>query len=1446
MRPPPVSIRCQKPQLRTAVGFLVAVVLAGVSGRPVHAICNVIPPSVEELRSTQGTVDRPVVAPGRVVSIRTDLACDPTRAGFHPTPAQNRVVLRFVPPQGSPTEVVVAGAPQLANCGTTRCDTLRFTVPAASTLDTALPPANDGLGLVGPAEIRVTDPSGSSIRAEIGPLFEVTRSCEDRFPEAVFGHFTVLPPPNNFAQLTTGQQTRLLATLDGRGNLLVPFNFQQVLPASSTPVARLLEGTANLVAFSSDPSQFLRIPSPLFVRAFSPGGRPAPPILEVSETGDLVYGTADAAESVLRVARRDPGDPLAPAIYDLADRYSAGGRGPIVIQSFTMASRERAPLRNLVPGSEVVAFSRGETLEGANLNPDVGDTDRNDFLAQILDVGSGRGSFTGLAVSCNGGFDCDAAGAPKPFLATGGRLAAFFESEFHQGYTDRNGDGDNLDEIFHLFDASGRDLTRERADGTGLPEPVVVTGDPAGVFDGKPLVVSNGFAFFRTREDAEKTRSLEYADGRVFGAGAGSGSLALSGDGRILAFVSNATDLVPGDTNDLADIFFYDTIAGTILERVEVPPGPAAGIQQAQNLSLSDDGRYLAFTAIVESRSPSQSTARDVFVYERGSGAPFVVGDTDASGTPYESGISGWGTSLSGDGRYVTFTINGIHVGCVRTSAVVVKDLMTGAVRTTADLGPTPCGLTASDAEISTDGRSVALRTLTGGGGFAGQEVSIWDLGTNTLVRIPLATSIGFASLSSDGRFVVFDSTSSNLVEGDTNKASDVFLHDRDTDADGIFDEPGAIRTELVSVASDGTQPDEGGRISSSDVSGRVVSDDGRYILFYSSSGDLDDVPRRGFFGIYRRDRQTGRTELISSALRGAQAGTQTASLGFQTSRDGRTVALGLTPQTILGETISGTRPFVWHDADVASLNPDADSGDRVLRVFDPGTSAFRPLAQLAASQGAVEAGRAAFLVPERSEGGTNLNPAGGDGDAADEVAHVYDAPGDSLTNLGVAGSKIAISDSTVCLTVPEASENALDRNGDADAQDEAAAAWTLGGALPPENLGVAASSIAAVGSRCVLLASEAGQAAGSLNPAADGDALDDVLQIVEPAGPGGGAPTVTNLGRAAAEFLARGDLVAFRTCEAAQGGQDLNRDGDTADCAMEIYDVETQTLTQTGYAARTCDVAGCDPFFEPYRIRGKTVSFLVDEAEQGGPATIVGHSAGCLASSPPAGCDLTGDGDDLDTVIVIFNVEAQKAQLYEISTGTQRQLSPFPETVVGSTALRIEVSEQQVGRDLNGDGDSSDFVRMLVGDADGDGILDDSLISGRDLCPEQENTDQLDADEDGAGDVACDPNPASVLPGEVPCDVNRDGVIDRTDVELVFADRGMGARTSDPRDVDGDGEVSVVDGGICAERCTNPECAPPPPPPGATAACGLLGIEPWLMLAGLRWLRRRPARSAR
>jgi hypothetical protein len=113
---------------------------------------------------------------------------------------------------------------------------------------------------------------------------------------------------------------------------------------------------------------------------------------------------------------------------------------------------------------------------------------------------------------------------------------------------------------------------------------------------------------------------------------------------------------------------------------------------------------------------------------------------------------------------------------------------------------------------------------------FPGGRVSIASNGAQA--NVPGRSGILGPRISADGRFIAFSSSASNLVPGDTNNTTDVFIYDRDVDGNGIFDEPGGIRTSRVSVTSNGIEGNAASFVPSINV-------DGRFVAFTSAASNL-------------------------------------------------------------------------------------------------------------------------------------------------------------------------------------------------------------------------------------------------------------------------------------------------------------------------------------------------------------------------------------------------------------------------------------------------------------------------------------------------------------------------------------------------------------------------------------------------------------------------------
>jgi Tol biopolymer transport system component len=192
-----------------------------------------------------------------------------------------------------------------------------------------------------------------------------------------------------------------------------------------------------------------------------------------------------------------------------------------------------------------------------------------------------------------------------------------------------------------------------------------------------------------------------------------------------------------------------------------------------------------------------------------------------------------------------------------------------------------------------------------------------------------------FASISATGRYVAFASDATNLGAGGTEgEGTHVYLRDRDTDADGILDEPDEVRNEVISVDSDGI-PGRGGVAQETTVA-PAVSDNGRYVVFESSFTNLVPGDTNARPDIFIRDRGTAtiapKTERVSVSSAGQQGtgGTlqQSESIGGRpadVSNNGRYVAFHSTFTNLVpGDTNLKSDVFV-RDRGTATIEPSTE-----------------------------------------------------------------------------------------------------------------------------------------------------------------------------------------------------------------------------------------------------------------------------------------------------------------------------------------------------------------------------------------------------------------------------------------------------------------------------------------------------------------------------------------
>jgi Tol biopolymer transport system component len=384
----------------------------------------------------------------------------------------------------------------------------------------------------------------------------------------------------------------------------------------------------------------------------------------------------------------------------------------------------------------------------------------------------------------------------------------------------------------------------------------------------------------------------------------------INADGCWVVFNSDASSLVSGDTNGVSDIFLHDRCAGTT-QRVSVSSAgaqandssysPAVAARgdlvafetEASNLTSVGVGAHLQIVARSlrrgETTHISAGLTGPVFepVLVPGNGmsaSPVVSGDgrsvtymsrssnlTDgdsnaafdvfqrsccfAEATNARISVTGSGGELSGhslapsvsyDGNLVAYQSNAPElVGTSPTISQIFvhqQDTARGSIVSVRSFGA-PANDSAFGPSISPDGRYVAFASaatnLVAVDTNQASDIFVHDRETSQTTRVSVASDGTEANWNSyspmvgpGGRFVVYASEATNLVPSDTNAVMDVFLHDRDTDRDGVFDEPGAIQTIRVSTAADGSQANE---MSYSPV----ISYDGAYVAFTSRASNL-------------------------------------------------------------------------------------------------------------------------------------------------------------------------------------------------------------------------------------------------------------------------------------------------------------------------------------------------------------------------------------------------------------------------------------------------------------------------------------------------------------------------------------------------------------------------------------------------------------------------------
>jgi Tol biopolymer transport system component len=347
---------------------------------------------------------------------------------------------------------------------------------------------------------------------------------------------------------------------------------------------------------------------------------------------------------------------------------------------------------------------------------------------------------------------------------------------------------------------------------------------------------TNGDAdiFVHDRQTGDTTRvSVDSAGNQANG---WSGKPSISGDGRYVAFMSAASNLVPDDTNGEGDVFLHDRQTGQTT-RVGLN-GAGAG---DPSIAISADGRWVAFWSYSD-LDPEYAGHSGLFVHDRSTGLT-TLASVDNEGNPADGYSASWVSSISADGRFVAFDSRSplVPPDTDGNFDIFVRDRASGQT-TRVTVGPlSHDGQDSYAPSINADGRYVAFQN---GSCCAGANVLVHDRMTQQTTEASVngdGESSDWtswqASISGDGRYVAFLSGATNLVPGDTNGDDDIFVHDRHT---GL--------TERVSVDGSGNQ-------ANARSQHHAIGADGRYVAFRSAASNLVPGDGPSSWDIFVRDR---------------------------------------------------------------------------------------------------------------------------------------------------------------------------------------------------------------------------------------------------------------------------------------------------------------------------------------------------------------------------------------------------------------------------------------------------------------------------------------------------------------------------------------------------------------------------------------------------------------
>jgi hypothetical protein len=448
---------------------------------------------------------------------------------------------------------------------------------------------------------------------------------------------------------------------------------------------------------------------------------------------------------------------------------------------------------------------------------------------------------------------------------------------------------------------------------------------------------------------------------------------AMSADGRYVVFESRANNLVANDTNTFLDVFVRDMQTGiTTLVSIN-SAGTGSSNEESIKPTISANGRVVVFQSLASNLSSVDINNRlDVFARDLQTGTMHLVscnvgctasGNNDSltANVPKDKAPR---ANISNDGRIVVFESHATNLVTIPMAPngfteAFARDLQTG---TTTLLSVNMQGTMSVGGEvpvISGDGRFAVFQSsapnITANDSGSGFDLFRRDLqtGSTTMVSATV-TNTGsdgpsnfgyFPVISTDGRYITFQSNAKNYVANDLNNGYDAFRRDMQTNT-----------TVLISGTTGG------GTGAANDALGAVMSNDGRYVAFIGFGNDFVSTPDTNNRGdVYLRDVNAGTTILLSANL----AGTAAANLGADypvINADGRftffeSSSTDMVPNTVTGINIFGVANQGRVQFNLTSLTVTETESTATFGITRTGNTSGALTVQYATSNGSATPG---------------------------------------------------------------------------------------------------------------------------------------------------------------------------------------------------------------------------------------------------------------------------------------------------------------------------------------------------------------------------------------------------------------------------------------------------------------------------------------------------------